>query len=184
MNEKSNLIKRAERVEFFAQILLSVAFLTILVMSVIECFGEKSVYVSIDTRLAEIGNQKFEWSAKIEPKVENEIKYPDGIEYLAQCVEAEAGNQGYMGKVYVCDCILNRFDAGEYENFYEVINEEGQFVCVSNGSIDCIPTDETYEVVWGELKSRTNTEILHFRTDYYHSFGTPCFNYRDHYFSK
>ena len=50
-----------------------------------------------------------------------EEEYWDSLEYLAQCVEAEAGNQGYLGKVYVADCILNLYDAGDYNNFYELI---------------------------------------------------------------
>ena len=113
-----------------------------------------------------------------------EEEYYDSLEYLAQCVEAEAGNQGYLGKVYVADCILNMFDAGDYSNFYELINEPGIFHVVSNGSIDCTPSEETYEIVASELENRTNSEIMYFRTSKFHGFGTPCFQYKDHYFSK
>lgn len=113
-----------------------------------------------------------------------EEEYWDSLEYLAQCVEAEAGNQGYLGKVYVADCILNLYDAGDYNNFYELINKKGMFSVVSNGSIDCIPSEETYEIVASELENRTNSEIMYFRTKKFHSFGTPCFKYKDHYFSK
>lgn len=113
-----------------------------------------------------------------------EEEFYDSLEYVAQCVEAEAGNQGYQGKVYVADCILNRLDSGKYDNYFQIINETNQFQCVSNGSINCVPSDETYEAVANELYNRTNSEILYFRTDHYHSFGTPCFVYKDHYFSK
>ena len=33
------------------------------------------------------------------------------IKYVASCVEAEAGNQGELGKRYIVDCILNRLSA-------------------------------------------------------------------------
>lgn len=115
--------------------------------------------------------------------IQEEIYY-DSLEYLAMCVEAEAGNQSYLGKVYVADCIINRFEQGDYDNYYEVIDEPGQFCCVSNGSINCIPSEETMLIVYNELSCRTNDEILYFRTGYYHSFATDCFQYEDHYFSK
>ena len=105
-------------------------------------------------------------------------------EYLAKCIEAEAGNQGRLGKVYVCDCILNRFETGKYKTIEEVINAPGQFACVVNGDIPITPTQETYEVIEQELKERTNSEIKYFRTERYHDFGTPCFQYGAHYFSK
>lgn len=106
------------------------------------------------------------------------------IKYVASCVEAEAGNQGELGKRYVVDCILNRFDTGKYETYSDVINEKGQFSCVSNKSINNEPSDETLDIVKSEIKNRTNNEILYFRTNKYHNFGNPCFKWKDHYFSK
>lgn len=50
--------------------------------------------------------------------------WTDSLEYLACCVEAEAGNQSELGKRLVCDTVLNRFDSGKYETLYDVINEE------------------------------------------------------------
>lgn len=106
------------------------------------------------------------------------------IEYLAQCIEAEAGNQSYMGKVYVLDCILNRMDYYQYDSYSDCINDKGQFACVSNGSIyNMIPSDETYAIIEQELQSRTDYDIMYFRTAHYHTFGTPKFKCEDHYFS-
>lgn len=114
-----------------------------------------------------------------------EIQYYDSINYLAQCVEAEAGNQCELGKRLVCDVILNRFDAGDYISFYEIINEQGQFECVENNYInECTVSDETYKIVNEEIKNRTNNDVMHFRTENYHTFGTPLFQVQDHYFSK
>jgi len=106
------------------------------------------------------------------------------VEYLARCVEAEAGNQGKLGKAYVCDCILNRFESGKYKTIEDVINAPGQFSCVKDGQINSKPTEETYEVIEEELKERKNSEIKYFRTGSYHSNTTPCFQYKDHFFSK
>jgi spore germination cell wall hydrolase CwlJ-like protein len=108
----------------------------------------------------------------------------EDIEYVAQCIEAEAGNQGFWGKVYVLDCILNRMNYYEYSSFTECINDPKQFECVSNGSIHEVEiSQETWEVIEQELINQTNYDIMYFRTSRYHSFGTPMFKYGEHYFS-
>ncbi len=106
------------------------------------------------------------------------------VEYLAKCVEAEAGNQGELGKRYVICCILNRFETGNYSNIRDVINAPGQFACVVNGDIDSPVKQENIDLIYDELQNRTNSEIKYFRTGSYHTFGTPCFQYEDHFFSK
>lgn len=112
-------------------------------------------------------------------------QWADSLEYLAACVEAEAGNQSELGKRLVCDTVLNRFDLGKYETLYDVINEPDQYSVVSNGSILRVtPTEHMYRIVAEEVENRTNTEVLYFRTNHYHTFGTPLFKEDDHYFSK
>lgn len=119
---------------------------------------------------------------EITPEV---ILNEDEFEYVARCVFAEAGNQDYLGQVYVVDCILNRYDTGSYKTYTDVINAPGQFSVVSNGSIKKIkPSETTYKALEDELVKRTNYEIKYFRTKHYHNFGTPCFQHGDHYFSK
>lgn len=106
------------------------------------------------------------------------------FEYLVKCVEAEAGDQPELGKRMVCSVILNRYENWEYTTIEEVINDPGQFSVVSDGRIYTVtPTEETYLAVEKELKSRTNDQVLYFRADKYHSFGTPLFVIGDHYFS-
>ena len=76
-------------------------------------------------------------------------------------------------------------DYFNYKSYSDVINDKGQFECVSNGSINIVePSEETYQVVMNELISRTNYDIMYFRTDRYHSFGTPILKHGDHYFSS
>lgn len=116
-------------------------------------------------------------------------QWADSLEYLACCVEAEAGNQSELGKRLVCDTVLNRFDSGKYETLYDVINEEHngvyQYSAVEDGRIfEVTPAEDTYRIVAEEIENRTNTEVLYFRTKHYHTFGTPLFKEDDHYFSK
>ena len=117
--------------------------------------------------------------------IEEELLY-DELEYLAACVEAEAGNQGLLGKRYVTDVILNRVDSDKFpDTITEVINAPRQFSVVSDGRIDkVIPTEETYQAVQLELENRLDDTILFFRTEHYHTGYTPCFKHEDHYFSK
>lgn len=125
--------------------------------------------------------RKIQVSKPIEPE---EIISDEEFELLCRCVEAEAGDQGYLGKVYVTDCILNRCDAWK-KSITEIIYQKLQFEVVSNNRINKVEvTEETKKAVSDELRSRTRYDILHFRMDYYHSFGTPVFSYKDHYFSK
>lgn len=116
-------------------------------------------------------------------------QWADSLEYLACCVEAEAGNQSELGKRLVCDTVLNRFDSGGYETLYDVINEEHngayQYSVVEDGRIfEVTPAEDTYRIVAEELENRTNTEVLYFRTKHYHTFGTPLLKEGSHYFSK
>lgn len=106
--------------------------------------------------------------------------------YFAQCVMAEAGDQDDLGKRLVIDVILNRKDNINFpDNITDVINEPYQFEVVSNGSInEVIPTDDIYALIQEEIQNRTNYDVLYFRTDHYHNFGTQLFQHQDHYFSK
>lgn len=118
--------------------------------------------------------------------VENTMGCNWYIDYMAQCVMAEAGNQCDTGVRLVVDCILNRLDNDIFpDNIYDIINQVGQFEVVENGSINTIvPTQRIYDIIWEELENRYNSEVLYFRTLHYHTFGTPLFKVQDHYFSK
>ena len=113
-----------------------------------------------------------------------EIELPPDIYLVYRCVEAEAGNQDELGKRYVADCIFNRLDGEKYSCLTQVVYEKNQFECVHNNSITITPSEDTIKAVNREYVDRTNTEIKFFRTDYYHSFATPCFKWGAHYFSK
>ena len=100
-------------------------------------------------------------------------------------MEADAGTEGFIGKQYVVDVILNRVDSDKYPNTVkDVIMQKHQFEVVSNGRIyDVTPIEETYRAINTELESQLDNEITAFRMSHYHSFGTPKFHYKNHYFS-
>lgn len=111
-------------------------------------------------------------------------EYYDSLVYLMQCVEAEAENQSEEGKRLVCDVVLNRYNAGNYSSFQEVIDAKGQFSCVSNGSIlKKTPNLETYTLVIEEINNQHDKNVWYFRTGQYPSYGSPLFKVGDHYFS-
>lgn len=110
----------------------------------------------------------------------------DSLNYLARCVEAEAGNQGIIGKRLVCDVILNRVDNKNFPDTIEgVINQKNQFSVVSNGMIYKVNVSkETLEACIMELDERIDSNILYFTAGDYGKYGTPAYNHKDHYFSK
>lgn len=116
--------------------------------------------------------------------IEEEMYY-DSLELLALCVEAEAGNQGLIGKKYVCDVILNRVDDKDFpDSITDVIMQKNQFSVVLDGRIwEVEPTEETFQAVREELESRTNYDVLFFSCEGYSQYGTDWKKIGDHYFS-
>ena len=73
-----------------------------------------------------------------------EVKIYDSLEMLAKCVQAEAGNQGLLGKRLVVDVILNRVDSDRFPNTIEgVITQSGQFAVYPYMLNKAVPDDET-----------------------------------------
>lgn len=113
---------------------------------------------------------------------ENEIKY-DSIDMLARCIEAEAGNQGLLGKRLVADVILNRVDDSRFPRTVEgVISQRGQFAVYPNAMSRVTVSEETLEAIRLELENRTDDRILFFAAGNYISCCTPAYQHGDHYF--
>lgn len=126
---------------------------------------------------------KYQVSNVSDNEIEIELAY-DELEYLAACVEAEAGTEGLIGKRLVVDVILNRIDSDKFpDTITEVINAPGQFSVVSNGSINKVDiSQETFEAIEMELEHRTDNKIMYFRSGKYGT-GTPAYKVNKHYFS-
>lgn len=147
-----------------------------------EQFNEQSEIADVesDTKL-KVNFQNYEMT---EEELAEEAYY-DSLELLALCVEAEAGNQGLIGKKYVCDVVLNRVDDEDYpDNITDVILQKNQFSVVLDGRIwEVEPTEETFQAVREELESRTNYDVMFFSCEGYSKYGTDWKKIGDHYFS-
>lgn len=118
---------------------------------------------------------------------ENQIETDEDPEIyeMANCVEAEAGNQDDLGKRYVADVILNRVDDPDFpDTIHGVISQKYQFSSFWDGGMDkWKPTEEAIRICREELEARTNTSLLFFTAGEFNPYGTPAFIHGDHYFS-
>lgn len=104
---------------------------------------------------------------------------------LALTVQAEGYTMGYTGMRYITSSIINL--ARDRGCSIDDVITSGAYTVVNNGTIwrQEALYDETIEAVFQEVYiDQIDTEIKYFRTDHFHSFGTPCFNYGNVYFSK
>ena len=108
------------------------------------------------------------------------------IDLLALVTMAEAEGEPEEGKRLVIDTILNRVDSDRFpDTIYDVIYQPNAFTSMWTSRVDrCYVQDDIRQLVLEELESRMNYEVLFFRTDYYHSYGTKLFQVGNHYFSK
>lgn len=115
-----------------------------------------------------------------------EEEYYDSLELMAICVEAEAGNQGLIGKRMVADVILNRVDDPDFpDTITGVITQKNQFSSYWDGGMDRArePSEETIRAVQMELKERGWPELIYFTAGSWPNYGTPWKQVGDHYFS-
>ena len=104
---------------------------------------------------------------------------PDDILFMGRVVQHEAGNQSELGQRLVIDTILNRVDSKEFPNTVtEVLTQPGQY---------CNPKEKPpiyiYKFIEDEIRLRTNSQVLWYRTNKYHSYGNPIIKEGNHYFS-
>lgn len=101
---------------------------------------------------------------------------------LAKLLYCEAGSMGWQGQVYVCSAILNLRDYSG-RSIWNMAHDYNTFAVA--GYVDsAVSTSTQYEVISYVLNGGRIPDIKYFRTDYYHSFGTPVCNVENVYFSK
>lgn len=101
------------------------------------------------------------------------------IALLERVVMSEASIEPYDCKVAVAETILNRMDMYS-TSLEDVVYAPNQYSMADNGQ----PTDEVKQAVAQALECRVNpVNMIYFRQDYYHSFGTPYTAYGEMYFS-
>lgn len=123
----------------------------------------------------------------VEPKpIEEELMSDEDIDLIALVTFAEAEGEPEEGKRLVIDTILNRIDHTRFpDTATGVIYQANQFTSMWNGRSDrSVVTDDIRELVIEELHSRTNSEVVFFRTGRYSDYGTPLFQVGHHYFSS
>lgn len=115
---------------------------------------------------------------------------------LERIVEAEAGNQGLKGKIYVADVILNRVVSEKFPNTVkDVVFSPGQFSPISNGRYESVTvTEETKQAVNRAVHSLdTSNGALYFmyrdasdpdNVTWFDNALTFLFKYQEHEFFK
>lgn len=109
----------------------------------------------------------------------------DDAVLIAKLVLAEAEGEPEMGKRLVIDTVLNRLDSSGFPNtVYDVVYQPYHYDPAWDGRIDLFSElDDVFKLVVDEIHNRTNSEVLYFRTDKFHEFGTPMEQVGNHYFS-
>lgn len=106
----------------------------------------------------------------------------EDITLIAKTVQAEAGNQDMEGKRLVAAVVLNRMDSEVFpDTVKDVLSQQGQFVTYRYLN-NTEPTIYDVIAVQMELRERSNTEVIFFRTKRYGT-GEPLMKVGDHYFS-
>ena len=109
----------------------------------------------------------------------------DDAVLIAKLVLAEAEGEPEMGKRLVIDTVLNRLESEDFPNtVYDVVYQPYHYDPAWDGRIELFSElDDAFKLVVDEIQHRTNSEVLYFRTDKFHEFGTPMEQVGNHYFS-
>lgn len=109
----------------------------------------------------------------------------DDAVLIAKLVLAEAEGEPEMGKRLVIDTVLNRLESEDFPNtVYDVVYQPYHYDPAWDGHIELFSElDDAFKLVVDEIHNRTNSEVLYFRTDKFHEFGTPMEQVGNHYFS-
>lgn len=140
-----------------------------------------------------ISTEEVETEARIIEEEPTTVVYnppltDEEIDLIALVTMAEAEGEPEEGKRLVIDTILNRVEHESPEfpdTVYDVVYKPHQFDAMWNGRVDrCEVREDICQLVREELVSRTNSEVIFFRRDYYSKYGTPLFQVGNHCFSK
>lgn len=156
---------------------------------------ETEIVVSEPTpQIIETAQPQEEVAPPVEEEEVQEVESPEetaqGIpelydfNLLARTVQAEGYTLGYTGMRYITSSIINL--ARDRGCSIDDVIYSGAYTVVNDGTIwKQTLYDDTIRAVEHELYiEQIDTEIKYFRTDHFHSFGTPCFSYGNVYFSK
>lgn len=152
-------------------------------------YSDKAVSANIDqtTGYIVVRMNEPETTTRTEVKDISSVDYitMDDAVLIAKLVLAEAEGEPEMGKRLVIDTVLNRLESEDFPNtVYDVVYQPYHYDPAWDGRIDLFSElDDTFKLVVDEIHNRTNSEVLYFRTDKFHEFGTPMEQVGNHYFS-
>lgn len=108
------------------------------------------------------------------------------IDLLAILTMAEAEGESERGKRLVIDTVLNRIDSEHFpDTVIDVIYQKNQFTSMWNGRFKrCYVREDIRQLVVEELMTRTDHDVIFFRTGRYSTHGSPMFREGAHYFSS
>lgn len=113
---------------------------------------------------------------------------PNQVRLLAQLVEAEAGTQGYHGKLLVANVVLNRVRSDRFpDTIWDVIHQRYQFSVIGDGRFNRMASrisKESIAVATDALKGAClDRGILYFNSGPYCMNGRSAWKYKDHWFA-
>lgn len=108
------------------------------------------------------------------------------IELIALVTMAEVEGESEKVQRLVIDTILNRVDSEHFPNTVnDVIWQPKHFTVMWNGRAErCEVRDDICSLVKEELKERTNSDVIFFRSSHYSEYGEPLFKEGSVYFSS
>lgn len=115
-------------------------------------------------------------------KSSNNNKYANEKEILAKLLYCESGGTSWDCQVYTCSAILNLSDYTG-RSISNMASDKNLF-SVAPWVWSSTPTQTQYKVIDYVLSGGRISGVKWFRTDHYHSFGTPVINIDNVYFSK
>lgn len=157
-------------------------------------------YDNLHNSFSNLSSRVSSLEIALEEKDEQTIDIFEGeIEILAALIEAEAGNQDFIGKCLVADVVINRRDSDIFpDSIKDVILEAHyrkrdkvmcyQFSTVKYGTYQKILalgdiSAESYVAAKQEYESeRIDADILYFTAGGFNDYCIPAYVYGDHYF--
>lgn len=161
------------------KILMATFGLSIILSTMNSFADDKSADIQQNTRLV------VEYAETVKPEPEP-IMSEEDIDLLALVTMAEAEGEPEEGQRLVIDTVLNRVDSEHFpDTVNDVVYQKGHFSSMWDGRVNkCYVMDDIRNLVLEELESRTNSDVVYFRTGKYSKYGSPMFKVGAHYFSS
>lgn len=104
---------------------------------------------------------------------------PEEMVLIGKIVQHECPHESELGQRLVIDTIMNRVESDAFPNTVkEVLEQPGQYCSPKK-----YPPNYIYTLIAQEAYTRTNSQVVYYRTKKYHSYGTPILQEGSHFFS-